>query len=177
MESASGASTERRRTEDLTGRVPAELGNLTNLQWLSLSHNWVLSGSLPPRRRFPDRSRHRWRLCRPPPRARPACRRRPRRWWRSFSRDRDPARSASHAARLARRGRVGGVRRPDGDALTYAVSWARVFEKRPPRPVIAVATRGRGPRQPARPAAGRHHPHLVGRGLPRGARPPLPVAG
>ena len=38
---------------DLTGRVPAELGNLTNLEWLSLSHNWVLSGSLPPRRRFP----------------------------------------------------------------------------------------------------------------------------
>ena len=38
---------------DLSGRVPAELGNLTNLEWLSLSHNWVLSGSLPPRRRFP----------------------------------------------------------------------------------------------------------------------------
>ena len=38
---------------DLTGPVPAELGNLTNLGWLSLSHNWVLSGSLPPRRRFP----------------------------------------------------------------------------------------------------------------------------
>lgn len=50
--------------------------------------------------------------------------------------------------------------RPDGDALTYAVSWARVSEKRPPRPVIAVATRGRGPRQPARPAAAAITPTL-----------------
>ena len=38
---------------DLSGRVPAELGNLSNLEWLSLSHNWVLSGPLPTRRQFP----------------------------------------------------------------------------------------------------------------------------
>ena len=40
-------------SNDLTGSVPVELGSATSLEWVSLSHNWVLSGPLPPARRFP----------------------------------------------------------------------------------------------------------------------------
>ena len=38
---------------DLTGLVPGELERLTNLRRLSMSHNWVLSGTLPSPRLFP----------------------------------------------------------------------------------------------------------------------------
>ena len=41
-------------SNDLTGSVPEELGRLSNLRLLSVSHNWVLSGTLPPPRRFPQ---------------------------------------------------------------------------------------------------------------------------
>ena len=38
---------------DLTGPLPAALGNLANLEALDLSHNWGLSGPLPPGLRLP----------------------------------------------------------------------------------------------------------------------------
>ena len=34
-------------SNDLTSPIPAELGNLENLEWLDLSYNWGLSGPLP----------------------------------------------------------------------------------------------------------------------------------
>ena len=44
-------------SSDLTGPIPGELLSLTNLAWLDLSHNWGLSGSLPPVERFPHLER------------------------------------------------------------------------------------------------------------------------